>query len=55
MAAGAASLEPLDPFKPQPKMSYKDGYQKRWATGQTGRGAGRLEWVSPLPGCLHRL
>lgn len=25
MAAGRAALEPFDPFKPQPKMSYKDG------------------------------
>lgn len=30
MASGAAGLEPLDPFKPKPKMSYKDGYQKRY-------------------------
>lgn len=29
MAAGGAVLEPFDPFTPQPKMSYKDGYQKR--------------------------
>lgn len=38
MASGAAGLEPLDPFKPKPKMSYKDGYQKRWAV-RVGRGA----------------
>lgn len=30
MAAGKVPLEPLDPFKPQPKMSYKDGYQQRY-------------------------
>lgn len=29
MAAGGAVLEPFDPFASQPKMSYKDGYQKR--------------------------
>jgi phenylalanine-4-hydroxylase len=27
---GTAELEPFDPFKAQPKMSYKDGYQKRY-------------------------
>ncbi|KAG2449024.1 hypothetical protein HYH02_005776 [Chlamydomonas schloesseri] len=30
MASGAAALERLDPFKPQPRMSYKDGYQQRY-------------------------
>ncbi|PNH10478.1 Tryptophan 5-hydroxylase 1 [Tetrabaena socialis] len=30
MASGAAALEPLDPFRPQPRMSYKDGFQKRY-------------------------
>ncbi|KXZ45337.1 hypothetical protein GPECTOR_56g434 [Gonium pectorale] len=30
MASGAAALEPLDPFRPLPKMSYKDGYQSRY-------------------------
>lgn len=30
MRSGAATLEPFDPFAPQPKMSYKDGYQKRY-------------------------
>eukprot|EP00878_Enallax_costatus_P017081 GHUV01017934.1.p1 GENE.GHUV01017934.1~~GHUV01017934.1.p1 ORF type:complete len:162 (+),score=60.51 GHUV01017934.1:923-1408(+) len=30
MGKGLAELAPLDPFKPQPKMSYKDGYQKRY-------------------------
>jgi hypothetical protein len=28
MAAGKAKLLPFDPFAPQPKMSYKDGFQK---------------------------
>lgn len=28
MAAGKAKLLPFDPFAPQPKMTYKDGYQK---------------------------
>lgn len=28
MAAGKAKLLPFDPFAPQPRMSYKDGYQK---------------------------
>jgi phenylalanine-4-hydroxylase len=27
---GHAELVPFDPFSPQPKMSYKDGYQKRY-------------------------
>jgi Biopterin-dependent aromatic amino acid hydroxylase len=27
---GKAELVPFDPFKPQPKMSYKDGYQQRY-------------------------
>ena len=29
-AQGKAELVPFDPFAPQPKMSYKDGYQKRY-------------------------
>jgi hypothetical protein len=28
MAAGRAKLLPFDPFAKQPKMSYKDGFQK---------------------------
>lgn len=27
---GGAELVPFDPFAAQPKMSYKDGYQKRY-------------------------
>lgn len=27
---GSAELVAFDPFAPQPKMSYKDGYQKRY-------------------------
>jgi hypothetical protein len=27
---GAAELAAFDPFSAQPKMSYKDGYQKRY-------------------------
>lgn len=30
MAAGRAELLPLDPFAPLPKMSYKEGYQRRY-------------------------
>lgn len=30
MAAGKATLLPFDPFAPQPKMSYKDGFQKSY-------------------------
>ncbi|GLC58337.1 hypothetical protein PLESTB_001348000 [Pleodorina starrii] len=30
MAAGSAELQPLDPFRPLPRMSYKDGYQTRY-------------------------
>ena len=30
MAAGGAELARFDPFAPQPKMSYKDGYQTRY-------------------------
>ncbi|KAG1652038.1 hypothetical protein FOA52_001804 [Chlamydomonas sp. UWO 241] len=30
MASGAAALQPLDPFAPLPKMSYKDGVQPRY-------------------------
>lgn len=30
MAGGHADLAPLDPFAPQPKMSYKDGYQRKY-------------------------
>ncbi|KAF6264826.1 Biopterin-dependent aromatic amino acid hydroxylase-domain-containing protein [Scenedesmus sp. NREL 46B-D3] len=30
MGQGHAELLPFDPFQPQPKMSYKDGYQKRY-------------------------
>ena len=30
MASGAAALERLDPFRPQPRMAYKDGFQKRY-------------------------
>jgi hypothetical protein len=29
MAEGRAQLESLNPFRPQPKMSYKDGFQQR--------------------------
>lgn len=29
-AAGKAQLLDFDPFSPQPKMSYKDGYQKQY-------------------------
>ena len=28
--AGRAQLKDFDPFAPQPKMSYKDGYQKQY-------------------------
>ena len=28
MASGAAELMPFDPYAKQPKMSYKDGYQR---------------------------
>ena len=31
MASGAAQLDEFDPFAKQPKMSYKDGFQKRSA------------------------
>ena len=27
---GKAKFEPFNPFVPQPKMSYKDGYQSRY-------------------------
>ena len=27
---GQAELRDFDPFSPQPKMSYKDGYQKHY-------------------------
>lgn len=27
---GTAEIVPFDPFIAQPKMSYKDGYQKRY-------------------------
>lgn len=30
MASGQPAMEPFDPFMKQPKMSYKDGYQKRY-------------------------
>lgn len=30
MAQNKAKIEPFDPFTQQPKMSYKDGYQKRY-------------------------
>ncbi|GFH29991.1 tryptophan 5-monooxygenase, partial [Haematococcus lacustris] len=30
LAAGRAQLLPFDPFAPQPKMSYKDGYQQAY-------------------------
>ena len=30
MASGAAELAPFDPFASQPKMSYKDGFQRRY-------------------------
>lgn len=30
MRVGAPELQPFDPFAKQPKMSYKDGYQKRY-------------------------
>lgn len=30
MAEGRAKLLPFDPFQPQPKMSYKDGYQSQY-------------------------
>jgi phenylalanine-4-hydroxylase len=30
MGQGTAELVPFDPFATQPKMSYKDGYQKRY-------------------------
>lgn len=30
MVAGRAELQPFDPFTKQPKMSYKDGFQKRY-------------------------
>ena len=30
MREGKHELQPFDPFAKQPKMSYKDGYQKRY-------------------------
>ncbi len=30
LAQGKAAFDPFDPFQKQPKMSYKDGYQKRY-------------------------
>ena len=30
MRSGVPELQPFDPFAKQPKMSYKDGYQKRY-------------------------
>lgn len=30
MGTGKARIEPLDLTKPMPKLSYKDGYQKRY-------------------------
>lgn len=30
MASGRAEILPLDPYAPQPKMSYKDGFQRRY-------------------------
>lgn len=30
MGSGGAAIEPLDPWKPLPKMSYKDGHQQRY-------------------------
>ncbi|KAG2487556.1 hypothetical protein HYH03_013835 [Edaphochlamys debaryana] len=42
MASGAAALEPLDPFKPQPKMSYKDGFQKRYYVLESFEAGSRL-------------
>lgn len=30
MSAGGAKLLPFDPFRKQPKMSYKDGYQSQY-------------------------
>ena len=30
MREGKPELQPFDPFAKQPKMSYRDGYQKRY-------------------------
>lgn len=30
MGSGKATIEPFDPWRKLPKMSYKDGYQKRY-------------------------
>lgn len=30
MGSGKAHVEPLDPWQPLPKMSYKDGFQKQY-------------------------
>lgn len=44
MASGAVELAPFDPFGPQPKMSYKDGYQRRYfVLDSFEEGAGRLK------------
>lgn len=43
MASGAAALESLDVFAPQPRMSYKDGYQRHYfAVDSLEAGAAQL-------------
>ena len=44
MADGKADVVPLDPYIPQPKMSYKDGFQQRYFALQSFKaGADLLE------------
>ncbi|WIA37157.1 hypothetical protein OEZ86_014117 [Tetradesmus obliquus] len=57
MGQGRAELAPFDPFSAQPKMSYKDGYQKRYFvldSFQTGLDQLRQFAASIKPGVSAR-
>ncbi|GBF97155.1 chloroplast phenylalanine hydroxylase [Raphidocelis subcapitata] len=50
MASGAAELAAFDPYAPQPKMSYKDGYQRRYfALDSFQEGARLLQRYAAAP------
>eukprot|EP00775_Hariotina_reticulata_P012296 gene12296-12432_t len=54
MGQGTAELVPFDPAKVQPKMSYKDGYQKRYFVLDSFEVGWVLGWAVPdfAPGSL---
>ena len=48
MHKGGAELVPFDPFAKQPKMSYKDGFQRRYFVLDSFERWGAVSWLSSL-------